>query len=80
MGESPFPSIFKFPLIDQDGYSVLVGGYATICGQAGPEFTWLGVFGNESEFYDDLKRKGIVAEAELESLTDSELLAFWTRS
>ena len=80
MGESPFPSIFKYPLIDQDGYSALVGGYATICGLAGPEFTWLGVFGNDSEFYDNLKRDGIVAESETESLTDSELLAFWSRS
>ena len=79
LGESPFPSIFKFPLIDQDGYTALVGGYATICGQAGPEFTWLGVFENEAKFYDELKRKGIVAESDIESLTDSELLAFWTR-
>lgn len=79
LGESPFPSIFNFPLIDQDGYTALVGGYATICGQAGPEFTWLGVFENEAKFYDELKRKGIVAESDIESLTDSELLAFWAR-
>ena len=80
LDESLFPSIFKFPLIDQDGYSVLIGGYATICGQAGHEFTWLGAFENESEFYDSLTRQGVFSEAELENMTDEELLALWTKS
>jgi hypothetical protein len=79
LGESPFPSIFKFPLIDAEGFAVLIGGYATIHGQAGPEFMWLGVFGTESDFYDALGQKGIVADADIQYFTDSELLALWKR-
>jgi len=79
VGESPFPSIFAFPLLDDDGRCAYVGGYAKICGQAGPEFTWLGVFADKSLIQDRLAELGIKALQELSQHTDSELLKYWRR-
>ena len=79
LGEDVCPSIFVFPLMTKDGRTAIVGGYAVIKGQAGPEFTWLGVFVDESKFYDRLAEVGIRNLAEFEESTDRELLQWWHR-
>jgi hypothetical protein len=77
LGDSPFPSILKFPLLSSRGRPAVVGGYATMCGQGGPEFTWLGLFTDESAFVDRLRTVGIQLESELISASESELLKWW---
>jgi hypothetical protein len=48
-----------------------------MCGQGGPEFTWLGVFADETQFYERLKVEGIRLPSELMTLPPTDLLTWW---
>jgi hypothetical protein len=79
LGEYRFPSVLKYPIVSQDGRTALIGGYALMCGQGGPEFTWLGVFADETQFYERLKVEGIRLPSELLNLPATELLTWWRK-
>jgi hypothetical protein len=79
LGEYDFPSILKFPIVSQEGRTALIGGYALMCGQGGPEFTWLGIFADETQFYERLKVEGIRLPSELLNLPATELLTWWRK-
>ena len=79
LGDDYFPSIIKHPIESQDGRKALIGGYALMCGQGGPEFTWLGVFADETQFYERLKVEGIRLPSELTNLPPTEFLAWWRK-
>jgi hypothetical protein len=77
LGEYDFPSVLKYPIAGENGRTALIGGYALMCGQGGPEFTWLGVFADEKQFYERLKGEGIRLPTELLTLPPTELLTWW---
>ena len=77
LGDHYFPSILKHPIVSQDGRSALIGGYALMCGQGGPEFTWLGVFADETKFFKRLEVENIRLPSELLNLPPTELLTWW---
>ena len=79
LGEYDFPSVLKFPIVSHDGRVALIGGYALMCGQGGPEFTWLGIFADETQFYERLKVEGIRLPSELLNLPATELLTWWRK-
>lgn len=78
LGGDYFPSVVKYPIVSKDGRAALIGGYALISGH-GPEFTWLGVFSDESHFYEHLKNVGIRLPSELLGLSPAELLTWWRK-
>jgi len=78
LGGDYFPSVVKYPIVSKDGRAALIGGYALISGH-GPEFTWLGVFSDESHFYERLKTVGIRLPSELLGLSPAELLTWWRK-
>ena len=78
LGDYYFPSVVKYPTVTKDGRPGVIGGYALISGH-GPEFTWLGVFPDESQFYEHLKTVGIRLPSELLKLPPTDLLKWWRR-
>jgi hypothetical protein len=79
LGEYDFPSVLKYPILSQDGRTALIGGYALMCGQGGPQFIWLGLFADETQFYERLKVEGIRLPSELMNLPATELLMWWRK-
>jgi hypothetical protein len=71
------PSIVHCTIKDRMGREVIIGGYAEIHGQLGPETTWLNLTRSEADFKSQLKERELIPADQIDRISNGQILSLW---